>query len=159
MPLNSYAIHMLLWLHLHPGGHKYILWLNFIVFWCLNKIFIPWMHTKHIEVNTKWPPFHRRHFHTHFPELHLLHSYSNFTEIYSHGSSYQCASIGSDDGLAPSRRQANVLMSVDPVYHVYCRIYTTHISVITASSRCKNIHYKSTTLYYIKYSTIQEEYR
>ena len=41
-----------------------------------------------------------------FSERKRLNSYLNFTEVCSQGSNQQYASIGSDNGLAPSRRQA-----------------------------------------------------
>ena len=37
----------------------------------------------HIEAETKWPPFRRRHFQMHFPEWKYLNFDSNFTEICS----------------------------------------------------------------------------
>ena len=47
-------------------------------------------------------------------------SNKNFMEIFSLGSNWQYVSIGSDNGLAPSRRQAIIWTNVDPVYR---RIY------------------------------------
>ena len=60
----------------------------------------------HIESETKWPPFRRRHFQVHFVECKLLNFNHNFPEICSSGCNWQYGSIGSDNGLAPNRRQA-----------------------------------------------------
>ena len=51
-----------------------------------------------------------------FLEWKLLYSYSNFTAICSKGPKYQYAGIGSDDGLAPNRRQAIILTNTGLVY-------------------------------------------
>ena len=48
----------------------------------------------------------RRHFQVHFLEWKYLISHKNFTEVCSAGSNQHYASIGSHNGLAPSRRQA-----------------------------------------------------
>ena len=58
------------------------------------------------QTETKWSTFCRRHFQTRFLEWKLFHFISNFIEICSHGLNYQSAIIGSNDGLAPNRRQA-----------------------------------------------------
>ena len=42
----------------------------------------------------------------HFAEWKCLNLDENFTEICSQGSNWQYANIGSDNGLAPNRRQA-----------------------------------------------------
>ena len=55
---------------------------------------------------TRWPPFSRRHFQMHFPEWKCVNFEWNFTELCSQGSNWQYASIGSDNGLVPNRRQA-----------------------------------------------------
>ena len=38
-------------------------------------------HSKHIEAETKWTPFRRRHFQWHFLEWKCVNSYWNFTEV------------------------------------------------------------------------------
>ena len=58
------------------------------------------------EAETKWPPFSRRHFQTNFLEWKCTNFDYNFTEVCSWGSTEQYSSIGSDNGLAPARRQA-----------------------------------------------------
>ena len=60
----------------------------------------------HIEVETKWPPFLKRHFQMHLPEWRCMDFIQNFTETYSSGSNKQYSSIGSDNDLGPTRRQA-----------------------------------------------------
>ena len=77
---------------------------------------------QHIEAETKWTPFRRRHFEVHFIEWKCLNSDWNFIEICSEGFNQQYPSIGSDDGLAPSRRQA-IIWTNDGI--VYWRIYTS----------------------------------
>ena len=41
---------------------------------------------------------------------------SSFTEVCSQGSNWQYSSIGSDDGLAPTRRQAIIWTIADPIH-------------------------------------------
>ena len=69
-----------------------------------------------IEGGTKWPIFRRRHFQKHF----LLNGncciFANLAEIFSQGSKYQHAVIGSDDGLTPNRWQAFIWINGDLVY-------------------------------------------
>ena len=62
--------------------------------------------SKQIEAETKWPPFSRRHFRMHFLEWKCINIDNDFTEVCSQGSIQQYSSICSDNGLAPSRRQA-----------------------------------------------------
>ena len=64
----------------------------------------------HIEAETKWPPISWRHFQMHFPELKYINFDEDFTDfkVCSQGSNEQYSSIGSDNGLAPNRRQANI---------------------------------------------------
>ena len=69
---------------------------------------------------TKWPPFRRRHVQTHFLEWKYFNFKQYFIEICSLGSNWQYVSIGSDNGLAPSRRQAIIWTNVDPIHR---RIY------------------------------------
>ena len=76
-----------------------------------------------IEVETKWLRFCRRYFQCHFLEWKLLYFFSlNFTEICYQRPNWQYTSIGSDDGLAPIKRQ-NILWTNDGL--VYCRIYVS----------------------------------
>ena len=62
-------------------------------------------HVWYTKTETKWPRFCRRHFQMHFSEWESMYLYSIFTEICSPGSNYQSASIGSDNDLAPIKRQ------------------------------------------------------
>ena len=54
----------------------------------------------------KWTPFRRRHFQMHFLEWKCINFYYNFTQVCSQWSNEQYSSTGSDNGFAPSRRQA-----------------------------------------------------
>ena len=75
---------------------------------------------QHIETETKRPPFGSRYFHMHFPEWKWLNFDQNFIEVCSQGSSWQYASIGLDNGLAPDRRQAIVnTESINFTYTVF----------------------------------------
>ena len=55
---------------------------------------------------TRWPPFCRRHFQMHFLEWKCLNFYWYFTKDYSRGCNWWYTSVGSGNGLAPTRRQA-----------------------------------------------------
>ena len=91
-----------------------------------------WYHTsnsKHIEAETNWPPFRRRHFQTHFLEWKLSYFNSNFTEICSQRFNCQYANIGSDNGLARSRPQA-IMWTKDGL--VYWRIYESLVNKLLA---------------------------
>ena len=55
---------------------------------------------------TKWARFSRWYFQMHFLEWKCLNSDYNFTEVCSQMSNWQYPSIGSDNDLAPNRRQA-----------------------------------------------------
>ena len=52
----------------------------------------------------------------HFREWKVLYFDSNFTEVYFQGPNQQHFSIGSDNGLAPIRRQAIILTNVEPAH-------------------------------------------
>ena len=52
----------------------------------------------------------------HFHEWKLLYFDSNFTEICSQVSNWQYVCVGSGNGLAPNRRQANIWTNAGPVY-------------------------------------------
>ena len=81
--------------------------------------FRTWSCNKYINTlgpTQKWPLFHRRHFQAHFREWKLFFFQYNFTEICSHGSNYQYANIGCDDGLSPNRRQAIIWTKCGRVY-------------------------------------------
>ena len=45
----------------------------------------------------------------------------NFTEVCSLGSNYQYSNIGSDNGLAPTRRQAIIWTNHDKITDAYVR--------------------------------------
>ena len=83
-----------------------------IVFAC-SALNSPW---------TYWLPFRRQYFQTHFHEWKVLYFDSNFTEICSLVSNWQEVSIGSGNGVAPSRWQAITWTNADQVHQ---RIYAT----------------------------------
>ena len=91
----------------------------------LNSIFnavLSYMRkTKHIEAGTKWTPFRRRHFQVRFVEWKCLISDQNFTEVCSYRSNQQYSSTGSDNGLAPTRRQAIVWSNDGYITDAYMR--------------------------------------
>ena len=59
----------------------------------------------------------------HFFEWKWQNPDSNFTEMYSQVSGWQQVSIGSDNGLAPNRRQAITWISGDPVrWRIYAAL-------------------------------------
>ena len=58
-----------------------------------------------IEAETKWPPFSRRHFQIHFLQWKCMNFAYIFIEVCSLGSNKKYSSIGSDNGLTPTRRQ------------------------------------------------------
>ena len=60
----------------------------------------------HIEAEAKWTPFHRQHFQMYFLEWKCMNFAYDFTEVCSWCINQQYTSIGSDNGLAPTRRQA-----------------------------------------------------
>ena len=61
---------------------------------------------QHIEAETKWPPFSRRHVQRHFLEWKCVNCDLVFTEVCSQVFNKQYSSIGSENGVAPIRRQA-----------------------------------------------------
>ena len=75
-----------------------------------------------ISPRTKWSPFRRRHVQMHFLEWKYFNFKQYFIEICSLGSNWQYVGIGSDNGLAPSRRQAIIWTNVDPVHRIYAAI-------------------------------------
>ena len=87
-------------------------WLmNHISNWVMIMKWRAWLHDKchackHIEAETRWPPFPRRRFQMHFLEWKCINFDGDFTEVCSWGSKQQFPSIGLDNGLAPARRQA-----------------------------------------------------
>ena len=84
------------------------------------------------------------HFQTHFLEWKLLHFYSNFIAICSQASKYQYVSIGSDDGLAPNRRQAITWTNTGPVY--WCIYVSFSLNELTGAvlmtKTVRNIFFK-----------------
>ena len=100
----------------------------------------------HIESETKWSPFCRRHFQVHFVEWKLLNFNHNFPEICSSGCNWQYGSIGSDNGLAPNRRQA--IIRINDGLGYWC-IYTSFGSqgvTLLYDMPCYNgTHYTRTT--------------
>ena len=73
-----------------------------------------------IEVRTKWPPF-QWHFQMHCLEWNCLNFDYDFTGFCSKGSNQQHSSVGSDNGLAPTRRQAIVWTNVCYFADAYMR--------------------------------------
>ena len=71
---------------------------------------------QHIEAETKWPMFCRRHFQMHFREWKHLIFIENSIGICSLKCNWQLFSIGWGDGLAPNRRQVITLTFDDPVH-------------------------------------------
>ena len=67
---------------------------------------------------------HRQHVQTQFLEWKHLNSKLNFIEIYSLGSNWQYVSIGSDNGVAPPRRQAITLP--EPMLTQFTDAYMPH---------------------------------
>ena len=62
----------------------------------------------HIEAETKWPPISWRQFQMHFLQWEYINLDWHFIEVCSQVSNQQYSSTGSDNGLAPARRQAFV---------------------------------------------------
>ena len=71
----------------------------------------------HIEAETKWPPFFRRHFQIYFLEWKCRNFNGDFTGVCS-----QYSSIGSDNGLALARLQAIIWTNLGMSYW---RIYAS----------------------------------
>ena len=63
-------------------------------------------YVKPIEAETKLPPFRRRYIRMHFLEWKCMSFTDDFTAICSWGSDKQYSIIGSDNSLAPTRREA-----------------------------------------------------
>ena len=66
----------------------------------------------HMEVHLthwgreKWTPFSRQHFQMHYLQRKWVNFYQNFTEVLFLGVQLKYATIGLDNGLTPTRRQA-----------------------------------------------------
>ena len=79
-------------------------------------------------------------FQIHFLEWKLLYFNSNFTEVCSQKSNWQYASIGSDNGMAPNRRQAIIWDNAVPIHW---RIYAAlGGEELTAVAHINNLHIK-----------------
>ena len=77
----------------------------------------------HLPPWTKWPPFYRQYFQMHFHEWKVLYFDLNFTEVFSQVSNWQWPSIGSDNGLAPNRRQAIIWTNAEWIHwHIYAAL-------------------------------------
>ena len=75
----------------------------------------------------------RRHFQIHFLLSKLLYLDTNFTEICSQGSSWQEASIDSDNGLALNRWQAIIGTNISRVCRrIYLSLGLNELAVTTA---------------------------
>ena len=75
----------------------------------------------------RWPPLLQTTiFQVHFLEWKLLNFKWNFTETFSLGSNWQYGSIGSDNGLAPNRRQTIIWSNVGMLHW---RIYAHSASM------------------------------
>ena len=81
--------------------------------------------SQHIGVETKSLPVHRRHIQVHFLERKRSNFKLNVIEIWSLWSDWQYGSIGSDNGLAPTRRQAIIRSNVVMMY-VCWYVYMHH---------------------------------
>ena len=72
----------------------------------------------HLPLN-KMAAFPRQHFH----EWKFSYFDSHFIEVCTLGSNQQFSSIGSDNGLAPIKRQAIICTNADPVHwHIYAAL-------------------------------------
>ena len=71
--------------------------------------------TYRIEAERKWLPFGRWHFKISFLDWKLLYFYSNSTEVCFQGSVYSLGSVGTDNDLSPTRRQAIIWTNYDLV--------------------------------------------
>ena len=89
---------------------------NYIPQKAMYVILIHALHSEHIEAETKWPQFHWRQVQKHFLEWKYFNFQLNLTEICSLGFNCQYVSIGSDNGLEPSRRQAIIWTNADPIH-------------------------------------------
>ena len=87
----------------------------------------------------KWLLLSRRHFQMHFREWKYMNFDYDFTEVCSQRSNWQYSSMGSDNGLAPSRRQAiiwtNDDLFTDACIYIYIYIYMRH-SVTVSYGDC-----------------------
>ena len=72
----------------------------------LHTKHLHWIWHQHIEAETKWPWFSRQYLQMHFLEWKYMNFDWNFAEACVKGSNQQYSSIGSDNGLVPTRRQA-----------------------------------------------------
>ena len=101
---------------------KYVSWLTHSILHFTLCVFLPflwlYMHSQHIEAETKWLSFCKQHFQVNFLVWKLLNIHSIFIEISSPGCDYPYANIDSDNGLAPNRRQAIIWTYYGLVYLV-----------------------------------------
>ena len=75
--------------------------------WHIPMGFIVWVGLIIHKGRDKWPPFYRWYFQMDFLEWKCMNFAHDFTDVCCSGSKVQQnASIGSDNGLAPIRRQA-----------------------------------------------------
>ena len=74
----------------------------------------------HLMTSSWWPPFRRWPLQMHSHERKVMHFDSNFTEVCSLESNWQCVSIGSGNGMVPSRRQAITWTNADLAYWRIC---------------------------------------
>ena len=95
--------------------------------------------TYHIEAEPKWPTHFRRHSQMQILEWKCLNFEYNLTEVCSQGFNWQCCSIGSDNDLAPTRRQANYHFLQFTCMHLYSMEYW-HIPVITNPKSLNFMH-------------------
>ena len=61
----------------------------------------------------------------HFVERKCMNLDNNFAEVSSQSSNYQYSTMGSDDGLAPTRRQANIWINDGYITEAYMRLSTS----------------------------------
>ena len=139
------------WYHIMWSSHCYSLTYGCLIFkwigetrlpshWSIRTVVSVMMATRvtcPMSVNTLRPRqngrhFHRQYFQMHFPEWKCLNFDWNFTEICSLGSNWQQSSAGSDDDLAPSRRQAIIWTNDD----LFCWCIYTSLSLNESKPSC-----------------------
>ena len=92
----------------------------------IRRYFMDWL----LEAETKLPPFFGRHFQMHFLEWKCMNFTYDFTENCSSYANYQYSSIGSDNVLAPDRRQAIIWTNASPTrWRIYAALRGTELKI------------------------------
>ena len=73
----------------------------------VGQLFFPW---------AKWPPFGRRHFQMHCFDWKTRISINNSLKFVPKSPINNTPAFGSDNGLAPTTRQAIIWTNVDPIH-------------------------------------------